>query len=301
MAKTVIAVFYTYTEAESAVHQLVANGVRREDVSVVASDRTRQRGSALAVDETENVSSGAGTGAAVGGAAGLMLGLAALAIPGVGPIVAAGPIAAALTGAGLGAAAGGMIGGLAKLGVPEERAHRYQEVVGQGGTLIAVHASNDDADRVESILSRHGAVDVEERPDESRGTVTSSDPHNQAHSFGQEGGPANPSAAVPSSNLATGRKNVRFYDPEQSPAPDLADPTIRQVYEAEWRSRWSWEDFSDAWRYGHGLAVNSRYGTAQWSDVEGDARAHWESTHPSGWDKAKDVVRCAWDHARGRR
>jgi hypothetical protein len=299
MAKTVVAVFNTYTEAESAVHQLTANGLRAEDISVVATDRTRNRGSALAVNETENVSSGAGTGAAVGGAAGLMLGIAALAIPGIGPIVAAGPIAAALTGAGLGAAAGGMIGGLAKIGVPEEHAHRYQEVVRRGGTLIAVHASDDDAGRIETLLNRHGAVDVEEKPQGGRVGVSSSDPHNQAQSFGQEGRPAEPNPAVPSSNLATGRNNVRFYDPDQSAAPDLADPTLREVYETAWRARWSWEDFSDAWRFGSSLAANARYASAEWSDVEGDARRHWESTRPNTWDKANDVVRRAWDHVRG--
>jgi hypothetical protein len=201
-----------------------------------------------------------------------MLGLAALAIPGIGPIVAAGPVVAALTGAGLGATAGGLIGGLANMGVPSDHARQYQEAVRRGGTLVVAEVRGADTARVESILNRHGAIDVEDRP----------------------------AAATPASNLATGRSNVRFYDPEQSVAPDLADSRLRDVYNAEWRDRYSWEDFSDAWRFGHSLATTSPR-AGDWSQVEPDARRHWERVHQRSWSKASDVVRRAWEHVQGRR
>ncbi|HET8548817.1 MAG TPA: general stress protein [Bryobacteraceae bacterium] len=304
MPKTVIGVFNTYHEAESAVHELASNGLPQDKVSVIAAERTRDRGSPVAVDETTELTAGAGTGAAVGGAAGLMFGIAALALPGIGPIVAAGPIAAALTGAGLGAAAGGLIGGLAKMGVPAEHAEQYQDAVRRGHTLVAIQAADADADRVESILSRHGAIDIDERSEQPHAATArrASDPHTQAHEFGEEGrrGAAAVERPVPPVNLAVGRTNVRFYDPDQSAAPDLADAHVRQLYDSEWRAHCSWEDFSDAWRFGSSLAVNGRYSSADWSDVEADARRHWETSRPNSWEKTKDIIRHAWDHVRGR-
>jgi uncharacterized protein (TIGR02271 family) len=106
---------------------------------------------------------GAGTGAAIGGGLGLVAGLASLAIPGFGPVIAAGPIASALAGAGIGAAAGGMIGALTHVGVPEHEAEYYAEGVRRGGVLVTVRAEDDRADDVADIMENHGAQDVEER------------------------------------------------------------------------------------------------------------------------------------------
>jgi hypothetical protein len=300
MPKTVIGVFNAYTEAESAVRELIHAGLPRDKVSIIATDRTSDGRSAMAVAEKEAVSTGAGTGAAVGGAAGLMFGIVALALPGIGPIVAAGPIAAALTGAGLGAAAGGLIGSLAKMGVPADHAEQYEAAVRRGGTLVAVHVADADTGRVESILSRQGSMEIEAQPErhDSESTRRTSDPHTQAQSFGDEGRKGGVPATA--SNLATGRTHVRLYDPEQSSAPDLSNPQIRDAYEAEWRTHCSWEEFSEAWRLGASLAANGRYSSSDWTDVEADARRLWES-HPNHWEKAKDIVRRAWDQVRGRR
>jgi stress response protein YsnF len=106
---------------------------------------------------------GAGVGAAVGGLGGLLVGLAALAIPGVGPVLAAGPLAAALAGAGIGAVAGGLIGALTDAGVPEEQAGLYAEGVRRGGTLVTVSAADGEADRIVDILERHNPVDIDRR------------------------------------------------------------------------------------------------------------------------------------------
>src|SRR5947207_11774476 len=101
---------------------------------------------------------GAGVGAVVGGLGGLLLGLGALAIPGIGPIIAAGPLVAALGGAAAGAAVGGLIGALTKMGVPEEEAHIYAEGVRRGGTLVTVTADDANTDTIVSVLNGHGAV-----------------------------------------------------------------------------------------------------------------------------------------------
>jgi hypothetical protein len=107
---------------------------------------------------------GAGAGAAIGGALGLLAGVASLTIPGVGPLIAAGPVAAAVAGVGIGAAAGGLIGALTQLGVPEDEAHYYAEGVRRGGTLVTVQAQTDDiAVCAAAMMRSHGAWDIEER------------------------------------------------------------------------------------------------------------------------------------------
>jgi hypothetical protein len=101
--------------------------------------------------------------AAIGGLTGFIAGIAALAIPGVGPILAAGPLAAGIIGATVGAAAGGVVGALRNHGVSEEEAEVYSEAVRRGATLVAVNTSEDRVGQATSILNRNGAVDIEER------------------------------------------------------------------------------------------------------------------------------------------
>jgi uncharacterized protein (TIGR02271 family) len=171
MSKTIIGLMDNMSEARSVVEELVASGIDRDDIGFMANEKhaTPQRADADDGNATSGALAGAGTGAAIGGVAGLALSFAPLAIPGIGPILAAGPIAAALTGAGIGALAGGLIGGLTKLGVPEEDAHYYAEGVRRGGILVTVAADDErEVEQAVSILKRHGAVDVEERASEWR-------------------------------------------------------------------------------------------------------------------------------------
>jgi len=172
MSKTIIGMMDNVSEARNVVEDLVASGIDRDDIGFMANEKhaTPQRVDADdGAGATSGALAGAGTGAAIGGVAGLALSFAPLAIPGIGPILAAGPIAAALTGAGIGALAGGLIGGLTKLGVPEEDAHYYAEGVRRGGILVTVAADDDrEVEQAVSILKRHGAVDVQERASEWR-------------------------------------------------------------------------------------------------------------------------------------
>ena len=172
MSKTVIGLMDNIGEAQSVVKDLVESGIEREDIGFMANQKHAVPESAgLNEGEGSRAASGAlagaGTGAALGGVAGLALALAPLAIPGIGPILAAGPIAAALTGAGIGAVAGGLIGGLTNLGVPEEEAHYYAEGVRRGGILVTVAAESDtQAQTAVTVMQRHGAVDIDERATE---------------------------------------------------------------------------------------------------------------------------------------
>jgi hypothetical protein len=115
------------------------------------------------VDDASGAAAGAVTGGVVGGAAGLAASLMGLAIPGIGPIIAAGPIVSLLTGAGVGAVAGGLIGGLTDMGVSQPDAEYYAEAVRRGGALVTVRADDARAERAADIMRAHGAIDIERR------------------------------------------------------------------------------------------------------------------------------------------
>lgn len=162
--KTIVGVFNSVNDANGAVRDLEAQGISRDEISVVANKNATGYESMSDRDKTSDVVADAGIGAAIGGVGGLLLSAAgALTIPVIGPILAAGPIAAALTGAGIGAAAGGLIGALTESGVPEEHAKYYAEGVRRGDVLVTVKTDEMHADSVCDILDRYDAVDVDDR------------------------------------------------------------------------------------------------------------------------------------------
>lgn len=166
MTKTVTGLFDHYSDATSAVDLLKAAGISDSDISIVSNNsdgRHKDDDSGAA----EGAGTGAGIGAAVGGAGGLLTGLGIMAIPGVGPVVAAGWLAAtaagALAGAVVGGAAGGLIGALADSGVDERDAHVYAEGVRRGGTLVTTKVDESRAAEAEAILQRSNWVDLPTR------------------------------------------------------------------------------------------------------------------------------------------
>ncbi|MFE1598299.1 hypothetical protein [Methylobacterium sp. ID0610] len=168
--RTLSALFDSYDDAAAAVRKVEAAGVPHSDISIVAGnegDRYSRHATTGDGDTAHKASDGAGAGASVGtvlgGGAGLLTGLGLLAIPGVGPVVAAGWLVSTLAGAGIGAAAGGIIGSLTGAGLSEEEAHSYAEGVRRGGTLVTVRADDATADRVAGILREHGSIDMDQR------------------------------------------------------------------------------------------------------------------------------------------
>jgi hypothetical protein len=159
VAKTIVGLFENRAQAQQLVQELRAGDSAGEDISVVSPGDTTS--DSAGGDRASGVAAGAGTGAALGGLGGLLVGLAALAVPGIGLVLAAGPIATALAGAGLGAAAGGVIGALTELGIPEEDANVYAEGVRRGGTLVTVRADDEGAEQMMALMTRHGALDVD--------------------------------------------------------------------------------------------------------------------------------------------
>jgi hypothetical protein len=212
--ETVVGAFGGFDEAKRVADDLLAEGFRDGDVSVVASrfnsaaasgtgtsrattgvagsdipgaadaDATIVRadarelpvttdGGGLAerverADEASGASKGAVTGGILGGTAGLAASLIGLAIPGIGPLLVAGPIIAALTGAGVGAVAGGLIGALTDVGVAPAEAEYYAEAVRRGGAIVTVRTDPTRAGRAAEIMREHGAIDIEQRVEEWR-------------------------------------------------------------------------------------------------------------------------------------
>jgi hypothetical protein len=173
MTRTVTRLFNTHTDAMAAVSDLEAAGIPHTDISLVASNADRWHDGhqhpheGHANDATEGAGKGATTGGLIGGAGGLLAGLGMLAIPGVGPVVAAGWLVStavgALAGAAVGGATGGLLGSLKEAGHTDEEAQVYAEGVRRGGTLVSVKASDDRATEAETILSKRAGVDAASR------------------------------------------------------------------------------------------------------------------------------------------
>src|SRR6478609_11542481 len=155
MKKSVIASVETQIQAERIVDELQQRGVPSGDVSVLFPDKrgTKDFAHEHNTKAPEGAIAGVGAGGVVGGTLGLLAGIGALAIPGVGPLIAAGPLLAALSGAAAGAAVGGIAGGLIGLGIPELEAKRYENRISEGNILISVFATTDkDVDLAKGLM-----------------------------------------------------------------------------------------------------------------------------------------------------
>jgi hypothetical protein len=163
MKKAVFGIAKTESQAINIANGLKENGFFVNDISVLLPDKsgTRDFAHEQHTKAPEGAATGAGSGVILGGALGWLVGIGALAIPGVGPFIAAGPIMAALAGAGAGAAAGGLLGTLIGLGIPELEAKQYEGKIRSGNILISVHATDGkEVSRAQEIFRRAGADDV---------------------------------------------------------------------------------------------------------------------------------------------
>jgi len=161
--KSVFCISTSRIQADQIVERLKFANFSNNDISVLFPDKdtTRDFAHEKQTKAPEGVATGASTGGVVGGALGWIAGIGALAIPGVGPFIAAGPIMAALSGAAIGATVGGIAGGLVGLGIPELEAKRYEGKIKQGNILISVHTENsDEIARAKDIFTKAGAQDI---------------------------------------------------------------------------------------------------------------------------------------------
>jgi Protein of unknown function (DUF3341) len=159
----VFGIYKNSAQAERAVDRIVAAGYSHNDISVLLPDTQSSKEFAHEKNTKapEGTTTGAATGGVVGGTLGLLAGIGTLAIPGIGPFIAAGPIMAALAGMGVGGAVGGLIGALVGMGIPEYEAKRYEGRVKDGGVLLSVHCDTSDSiSRAKDLLKQTGAEDI---------------------------------------------------------------------------------------------------------------------------------------------
>jgi len=213
--QVVTAMFDSYDEAADAVRQLKSAGINEADISLVGGNQEdRQRSnysnSTEASEETpSDAGKGAAVGAALGGGAGLLAGLGMLAIPGLGPVVAAGWLASTLLGTVAGAATGGLIGALTDAGVPEQDAHAYSEGIRRGGTLVTARVEQSQVDRAVGILDRDGTVNMDERVSSWRKEGWSGTFGDQDHARSQSVGTTRDSAVpIIEENLKVGKRSA---------------------------------------------------------------------------------------------
>jgi hypothetical protein len=166
MSKTVVALYKHLANAHQAVDELIDAGFEREAISLALADHEGRHVEVVAgpddEDRGEGIADGAMIGGALGGIAGLLFGLAAFTIPGLGPLVMAGPIYTAVMGAGIGGLGGGLLGALAQIGVPQDEAAYYAEGLRRGYALLAVTAPDNGLRRAATIMGRHQPLDIKE-------------------------------------------------------------------------------------------------------------------------------------------
>ena len=156
MSQTVVGAFENHEGADKVVHELENQGVSDKEISVVAKEHGKTEKGHPNGDGTHDLSNGIGWGAAGGGAVGLLASAGALAIPGVGPILAMGPLAATLTGA----ATGGLVGGLMDYGIPKQESEHLEQSVKHGGVLVSVRANGQEVDKAKQLFEEHGAQHI---------------------------------------------------------------------------------------------------------------------------------------------
>jgi hypothetical protein len=196
MTKVISKLYPTYDRAQAAVRELEKAGVPHSDISIVANNsdswysgngttkRVDRDGDGVD-DRAEGAGTGAGIGAAVGGTAGLLAGLGLLAIPGVGPVVAAGWLVATAAGAAAGGLTGGIVGALTQAGVSDEDAQVYAEGIRRGGTLVTARVNDADAARLESVLDRSALRTSDLRTNYGKTGWKSFDPSSKPYSADQ--------------------------------------------------------------------------------------------------------------------
>lgn len=163
MSKSIVGIAKNRLDVESAIDDLQASGISATDISVLIPDSggVPETGTVKATKAPEGATAGVVAGGLTGGTVGLLAGIGALAIPGLGPFIAAGPLMAALSGAAVGATAGGIVGALTGMGIPELEAKVYEDRIKKGGYLVAVHVNDDNRSKdIREILKRNHLEDV---------------------------------------------------------------------------------------------------------------------------------------------
>lgn len=307
MPKTVVGLYDDFSSAQEAVKDLVQNGFARENISLIVNDVRGEYSEALKdvnVNNADSVAAGAGIGAVLGGIGGLLLGIGVFVVPGIGPVLAAGPIITTLGGAGVGAVAGGMVGALTKAGVPKHEADIFSEGVRRGGTLLTVYTEDKTAEQAAVIMNKHNPVDLEQRQSEWRSeNWTSFDESAQPQTV--EHDRTESQYPIPE----TGAAGVRSYsDPVSEAYPARTRHKTFEQLESHFKDdcetrygmlKRGWAFYRDSYRFGFDRSQDERYEGVDWKKFEGELRQDWEALHPDRpWTDHKDAIYEGWRAAR---
>lgn len=285
--KTVVGLFDTFEHAEQVVRDLEASGFKESDISLMAPQNSVRH------DPSEATEMGAIIGAGVG----ILTGLATITIPGVGAVLAIGPIVA---GGILGAVAGGLVGSLVEAGVPAEEAETYVEGVRRGGTLVAVAASEADVLRAVEIMSRHNPVDLKERAASWRQSgwkqeadIDTPDATGQTTMGDAVAARPAPTTAIP----VPGAQPTHIEEADTSVDYRQFEPDFQRDFDRSFPGAgYTYDQCKPAYEFGCQLACESKQ--ANWEAVEPRARGQWERTHPGTWDKMKNATKYAYERAK---
>jgi uncharacterized membrane protein len=278
-------------DAQAAVNNLIDRGIDTANISLVAYDPEGQYAGYLEDEdvgvemegEEEEVSS-EGVGAVIGTIAGLMVGIGAVVVPGVGGLIVGGPIATALLGAGVGAATGGLLGALVDLGIPEEEAELYAEGVRRGGHLVIVHAPDPRDDEVMDVLERFGPVDVERRAERWREQGwTEYEEDEELAPYTRE-------------EVEREQEYYETYDRDIYPSYEEREPVFREYHESMYAdARGGYAKYKPAYLCGYRLGCEPRYWGATWEEVEPEARRRFEAEdEETPWEEVREAARRGW-------
>jgi len=324
--KTIVGLYDDLNTANQVVQALVNYGINRDEISLIAGDRKgsyasndNHAGQRDSWDKTQTrdagsaAAGGAVTGAVVGGMGGALLSLSALAIPGIGPVVAAGPLVAGLVGAGAGAAVGGLVGALTEAGVPEQEAGYYVEGVHRGGTLISVQVDDAETDQVVDIMNRYNPIDVKERaatwrsearPDygDSVSSTATGRMDQESDRFATQTMTEQAATSNYDRNYDRTTADLNTFQTEQTVGngPSYDASAFRNHFQTNYANRGrTYEQYEPAYRYGYTLANDTRYRGRDWNAIEADARREWNQNHKdSAWEDFKEAVRYSWERAK---
>ncbi|HSU31498.1 MAG TPA: hypothetical protein VLJ11_09695 [Bryobacteraceae bacterium] len=303
------------SQAEAGVDRLIGAGFRKEDISVLMQDNsgTKDFAHTKETKAPEGTTAGVIAGGAIGGTFGLLVGIGALAIPGLGPLIAAGPIIGALTGVGSGGVVGGIIGALIGMGIPEYEAKRFEGHIRKGGILASVHCDNSEwVSKAKSLLKQTGADDVSSSSEAKADFASSDRPYSTTESTNRRvtlgslaerppepspvphDVPVRQSVAAPVQPASTPSR-VRVV-PTSGPATLSDEADFRRHFESGPGSLGrDYSAYAPAYHYGSEAASDAKYRGRSFDEIEPELRSEYLRRNPgSTWDQVKDSVRYGW-------
>lgn len=284
----IVALYDEREDAYEAVNALIDANIERKHISLLSADAEGEFQEELAEEaQEEYVAEGAARGAVgggiVGGIIGTAIGLGSFAIPGVGPFIGAGALAAALSGIGVGVASGTLYGALVTWGASEMEADYYAEGIRRGGTLVAVEVPEGSVSYVSEILDEFDPIDIEERASTWRQTGWS---------------PRNTTSETIARDEDMATAEARVYERNESKFrfEDYTEDFQRHHNDIYAESGKQYISYEPAYQYGYDLARDMRFRNRDWDEVRESAAVEWEESEETNrpWDEVKEAVNYAW-------